>query len=163
MPAVVALANLTLGSNQASVAFSGFASSYRDLLIVASAGNSTGNASFALRFNSDTGSNYHIQTLGGSGGNPSSGRTAATTSIVPVTPSSEMSSTNQAQFQVELLDYSQTDRFKLAAGKAAGDNNVVYTYTGMWANTAAITSITLFPSSNSFRSGATFALYGVLG
>lgn len=162
MPAVVALANLTLGSNQASVVFSAFSSSYRDLYIVASAG-STSASSFALRMNADTGSNYHIQTLGGSGGNPQSGRTAATTSIVPVTPSGEMSSANTAHFQVELLDYSQTDKFKLATARAAGDSNIVLTYSGMWANTAAVTSVTLFPSAGNFVSGSTFALYGILG
>jgi len=163
MPAVVALANLTLSSNQASVVFSSFSSSYRDLFIVANAGVNTSSASFAMRFNSDTGANYGIQTLGGSGGNPVAAWTNSATSIVPTTPANEMTSTNLAQFHVELLDYSQTNKFKLAAGRIAGDNNVVTTYTGLWANTAAITSITLFPSSNSFRSGATFALYGVLG
>jgi hypothetical protein len=34
---------------------------------------------------------------------------------------------------------------------------------GLWLNTAAVTSITVLPESSPFAVGSTFALYGILG
>jgi hypothetical protein len=42
-----------------------------------------------------------------------------------------------------------------ATGMASGQ------YYGLWANTSAITSITIFPDSNQFTADSVFTLYGL--
>lgn len=164
MVAVVALANLTLGSTTASVTFSGFASTYRDLYIVSNAGNSASNTFFWVQFNSDTAANYNAQGLNAQG---SAGAFAAVafsqTSISNASGNSEINVSSTGALQLDILDYSQTNKWKNCIARINSPNNAATTWGGTWKSTAAITSIKLFPSAGSFSSGSTFALYGVNG
>ena len=118
-----------------------------------------------LRFNGDTGSNYNWVFMAGTG------------SGSPV--SSSQSNQNQMDFTpyvglpgvlgrynniTQIMDYSATDKHKTLLSRT-NINNDTYpgasATAGRWASTAAITSILLFPSSGSWLTGSTFALYGI--
>jgi hypothetical protein len=165
MPAMTALANLTVSGTPASISFTGFAATYRDLYIVASANTPGNNAYYQVRFNGDTGANYSIQQQYGAGSAAAGGYQAfGLTSITPTggSSNSELGSTQLALFALDIFDYSQTNKRKVAISRSASSGNSINSWVGTWHNTAAITSIVIFPSAGAFTTGNTFTLYGVI-
>lgn len=150
------LANLTLSGSASTVTFSSISGSYRDLVLVISATNTVGNVGLRARLNSDTGTNYGFVLMDGNGSS------AASTN-----------NTNQTELQiganrlavgstiVHLLDYSATDKHKTTLTRTDFTDASTTTFAHRWASTAAVTTILLYPSSNQFATGSTFALYGV--
>jgi hypothetical protein len=162
---MTALANLTVSGTPASISFTGFAATYRDLYIVCSANTPGNNAFYQVRFNGDTGANYSIQTLFGAGSAAAGNYQAfSLTSISPVGggANNELGSTRLAFFAVDILDYSQTNKKKVAMSRSASSGNSINSWVGTWHNTAAITSVVIFPSAGAFTTGNTFTLYGVV-
>jgi hypothetical protein len=165
MPAMTALANLTVTGSPTSITFSAFAATYRDLYIVCSANTPGNNAFYQVRFNGDTGANYSIMAQYGQGSATTANFQGFTlTSISPVGSSanSELGSTRLAFFAVDILDYSQTNKKKVAMSRSASSGNSINSWVGTWHNTAAITSVVIFPSAGAFTTGNTFTLYGVV-
>ncbi len=75
---------------------------------------------------------------------------------------------NQAEtfmaWNIDLLDFSNTSRNKtlrIFGGFAETSNNRIGLFSGLWASTAAVTAITLTPTSGSFASTSRFSLYGI--
>jgi hypothetical protein len=63
-----------------------------------------------------------------------------------------------------ILDYTNTNKYKtsrILCGYDANGSGFSLLYSGLWQNTAAITSITMFPNSGNFEQYSSFALYGV--
>jgi hypothetical protein len=159
-PTYTPLANVTLGSTSTLVTFGSIPATYRDLILIITMVSST--TSFVrarLRFNGDTGSNYSWQGMRGTG--------TATAAFTSTNAYAYFGDTNASdlrriQYGVSIMDYSATDKHKslLVTAAAAGDG--VESIVNRWANTAAVTSVTLFPSSAAFGIGSTFALYGVI-
>lgn len=160
--ALVPLANLTLTGNQTTVTFSSISQSYRDLLLVSQLVMPTDNGnSFYYRFNGDSGTNYSWVQMRGDGSSIFSN--AATTQAQIASAGSISTVPTSAIFSV--LDYSATDKHKTALLRAnvmwSADPNVM-AVVGRWANTAAITSLTIIlTGATGFAAGSTFALYGV--
>lgn len=160
--ALVALANITLGSAASTVTFSSIPGTYRDLRLVSNvvslSGSPTALGAYA-RFNGDSGSNYTTVYAYGNGSSTGSGSEATSTLFWGAFPASG------GIDHWDILDYSATDKHKSALGRADGNGASTWMYSGRWANTAAITSITLTsPDSGTktFGAGSTFALYGVV-
>ena len=165
MPAMTALANLTVTGSPTSITFSGFASTYRDLYIVCSANTPGNNAFYQVRFNGDTGTNYSIQSQFGAGSAAANNyRAFSLTSISPVGSgaNNELGSTRLAFFALDVLDYSKTDKRKVALSRSSSSGNSINSWVGTWHNTAAITSVIIFPSVGNFTTDNTFTLYGVM-
>jgi hypothetical protein len=160
--AQIALATITLGSGQSSVTFSSIPATYRDLQVVVSfAMSGTGSAS-RLRFNGDTGANYSGVWMGGQGSSTASGtETGATGSRVigySVGPT-----TGQQTFTLSVMDYSATDKHKSAVSRFSDAGGDVQATATRWASTSAITSVTIYDVlGQSFVTGSTFAIYGIL-
>jgi hypothetical protein len=161
MPAGVsaykALANVTLGSSASSVTFSSINQGFRDLVLVAQVKVTSGD--FPLwRLNGDTGSNYNYVEMTGSGSAASS---SSGNNTAGITPGGNADTTNNTNYIFNFMDYSVTDKHKTVLLRV---NNAA-TGTGAsaqrWANTAAITTILVYPSSTTWAAGTTFALYGV--
>lgn len=155
--AMVALANLTLGSAQASVTFASIPTSgYRDLRLVMT-GTSVGNPDLTMRINGDTGSNYYRVFMQGTGS--SAGSSSATETAMQVSSNSVWLTSNQSNLLIDFMDSSATDKHKSVLIRF--DNSALGTSAtaGRWGNTTAITSIQLLGSS--FATGTTFSLYGV--
>lgn len=154
------LANITLGSTQTTVSFTSINGSYRDLILVGNFSNpNAGSGTINMRINSDTGSNY-LNAAGYGEAPTSTGAYSSTSTFVPISVSGV--DTGMVMFQINLIDYSVTDRHKNSLVRWNRTNNDLSMSCTRWASTSAITSLQLFYSSTGgFASGSTFALYGV--
>lgn len=164
MPAGVSawtpLANLTLTGTASSVTFSSISQSYRDLVIVVYALGVGGSVRPVMRFNGDTGSNYSFMAMQGTGSVAS--RTFTTSSsYMPEDGSVFGSTTDRVHTTINIFDYSVTDKHKPMLQKTDASATGTTVAAGRWANTAAVTSVAIFPIANSWAAGSSFALYGV--
>jgi len=67
---------------------------------------------------------------------------------------------------IDILDYANTSKNKTIRaldGMDANGSGQVILNSGLWINTAAITSVTLQASASSFTTASHFALYGIKG
>lgn len=157
----VPLATVTLASAQATVTFSSISQAYRDLIVVIDIGYSSLGASTAYassRINGDTGANYYRVQMQGNGSTASSGNLNETF----VNYLSSVTTTQRSMVKVDYFDYSATDKHKTILLRE--NNGNVDTVAGCvrWANTSAITTISIYEYSGfSFAAGSTFSLYGI--
>lgn len=153
-PTYIALANITLGSSASSVTFSSIPATFRDLVLV-SQNSMTTSASLFVRFNNDAGANYTAVRMFNTGG----GSTASDTSA----PAEIGYNTTTNIGIANIMDYSATDKHKtyLTRWGNADGTSYVQAYAARWANTAAITTVNIAPSSGLISAGSTFALYGI--
>ena len=154
-PTYIALATTTLASAASSVTLSSIPSTYRDLVLVVNYGAING-TQIALRFNGDTGSNYSrvygeyiYSSVGQASGTDNYGYVGAFDG-------------GPATLICHIMDYSATD--KHTTFLARGDSSTATKMTALrWANTAAITSVTVALPSNptNLPIGTTINLYGI--
>jgi hypothetical protein len=155
------LSSTVLGSATSTVTFSSISGSYRDLVIVFTGGVTARTGQF-LEFNGDTTNanyaNVYAYGSGAGGGASTFSAAAADRQIAEVI---ENSAANNAIIQI--LDYSATNKHKTSLIRV---NNSTVNGTEMrvhrWANTAAITSVSLVASGTTWLSGSTFYLYGIV-
>lgn len=119
-----------------------------------------------LQFNSDTGSNYTVHGLYGNGSTASANAGTSQTAIVQPYNFVVASSITGVYGGViyDILDYANTNKYTTVRTLGGNDNNgsgTVGLYSGAWLNTNAVTSIKLFPTSNTFAQYSQFALYAV--
>jgi hypothetical protein len=155
---------VTVGSGGAANAvFSSIPSTYKHLQIRAFH-QSTGSPESHMRFNGDTGNNYKIHFLYGDGGSAVGG-TGGTTNAVSFNYNGGSGSVFGASV-TDILDYTNTNKnttTRSLGGYDANGSGLEIYYSGLWINTAAITSITLYPVSGNFAQYSSFALYGIKG
>ena len=152
-PTYTALANITLGTAASSITFSSIPATYRDLVLVVN-GTESANQYIAVRYNSDTGSNYsYVRMTDG----PASASGTETFGRLGV-------GNPMDRFLViaQIMDYSATDKHKTWLSRSNIPANFVGAIAGRWANTAAITSVNvLTTTADTYAIGTTFALYGI--
>lgn len=155
------LANLTLGSAATTVTFSSISGSYRDLVLVV-AGGSNSYSAFEIKFNGSS-ANYTyagMETNGGSSAYVPSG--AATALVGNYNYWVEDIGTSNTTYQFQVFDYAQTSKHKSTLYRVSAAATGVGAYFGRWADTSAVTSIAVGRAAgNTWRTGTTFALYGV--
>ena len=153
-----------------SVTFSSIPSTYKHLQIRAiSRTSGTPSATnynlLHLQFNGDTGNNYSTHRFEGNGSSVSATGSGNQPIINGGIGSGSLQSTNVFGTSIiDILEYTNTNINKTTRGLGGGDGNgdgVIAFLSGSWRNTAAITSITLFPQANSFVQYSQFALYGI--
>jgi hypothetical protein len=125
--------------------------------------NQAGNGSYlSAQFNGDTGSNYRWHYLNGDGSSVSSGYSGSDTRVA--LPRGSAATNIFGAGVVDILDYANTTKNKVTRSIGGRDTNgagqVDYN-SGLWLNTAAITSISLFHSGITIPQYSSFALYGV--
>jgi hypothetical protein len=153
------LQRTVLGTATSTVTLSSIPSGYTDLVLVCSAKSTTGTPTIRLQFNSDTGSNYSATIVYGDGSGAGSLRVSNQASINQGVCTTEFGTT-----QIHLMNYSNATTNKTTLcdyrniGPTYGEAGAIV---GLWRNTAAITSITIFPASSTFAVGSTFSLYGI--
>jgi len=154
------IATNTLTTTTASVTFSSISGSYTDLVLIFNGGVDTSTGGLRMELNSDTGSNYSQTHLAGDG---SAANSARNSNVTQARISSDFSMSNNLNYNsiTSLNNYSNSTTYKTWLSRnnlaSVGTEAVI----GLWRNTAAITSIKLVPSANSFASGSTFTLYGI--
>jgi hypothetical protein len=158
------IATVTVGSAVSSITFSSIPSTYTHLQIRFIAKVATGSGNYFLQFNSDTASNYNSHLLYGSG---SSAFALADSSWAGINLVSG-SSTQFSGGVVDILDYTNTNKNKTVrtlGGFDANGSGFVNFYSGLWRNTAAVTSITIreLINGSNLTQYSSFALYGIKG
>lgn len=156
--AIVALANITLGSPASSVTFGSIPATYRDLRLVVTCIGGT-NFNLSLRFNGDTGTNYNRVSMAGNDiGNAVSSSNTSVDQLYGGVGGSQ-----PAPQIFDLMDYSATNKHKSTFCRAnVLDSGFMYVQAtaGRWASTSAITSVIVM--GGTFGIGSTFSLYGIV-
>jgi hypothetical protein len=160
------IANVTAGSAVANVEFTSIPATYSHLQIrgIARGASTTGNVD--IQFNGDTATNYSRHYVYGDGSSAASFN-AATINFIRVSTVSSSSSTASVfgGFVLDILDYSNTNKYKTARSIAGLDNNgsgEIGLRSGNWRSNSAITSIKLWTGdATNLAQYSSFALYGV--
>lgn len=162
------IAEITVSSASPSITFSSIPSGYKNLVLTWTAKNSASTpVSLILRLNGDNGTNYYGQLIRGNNTTASASQTIAATEALigaiagstagaNVFNSGQVTINNYANTAFEKQLYSQAMRLD---GKSSG-NLYLDLYGTHWANTAAITSLTVLAGANNLVVGSTFTLYG---
>ena len=152
------LANITLGSAQASISFSGISQSYRDLVLVFNPIVSTAGNGVFMTFNSDSAGNYANLIMRGNGSATSAWSYTAQPAIFVTFGSVDNTGTVTL---ANIQDYSASDKHKTALVRHNAVTAVTEAIVGRWGNTAAITTITLTGNGVNLSAGTSVALYGI--
>jgi hypothetical protein len=156
------IATTTLGSAAASISISSIPATYTDLILIATGVTTDNGVAIFLRFNSDTSSVYSQTRLGGDGSSATSGSNTGL-SFLSATGFAGSSSTIPSTRTINIFSYAGSTN-KTILGFVSEDRNgsgAVTNAVGLWRNTAAITSVSLTPSSGNLATGYTATLYGI--
>ena len=154
------IATSTSSGNNSGVGFSGFSSSYTDLVLTIYSKMNSGVNEYTIQFNGDSGQSYsytrlyYKSTLPGLGGSSSSANYNAANI-------GEASNSYWGTITINIPNYSNTTTYKTVLTRASAGADVTSIAASLWSSTAAITSIYISLSSGSFIDGSTFTLYGI--
>ena len=166
------LEEVVLTTSASSVTFSSLGTyataGYKHLQIrmVAKTSNYPG---FNLRFNSDTGNSYYMHRLYGAGGTVGTSGYGAVNEIrfVNGIPDETAAANEFGAAVVDILDFSSSSKnttVRASTGAVYTDYPSVQLFSGLWINTAAVTSMTLAdPAGGNFVANCRFSLYGSKG
>jgi hypothetical protein len=153
-----------------SVVFNDIPQTYKHLQIRVLVRGETTLTRPALRINSDSGANYVVHGLYGTGSAVGAYADLSYTYIdtTVVTQSSDTSNTFGVVV-VDILDYTNTSKNKTVrclGGYDANGSGYVSLHSGLWRSTDAVSSLSFVPgsiSSGDFNQYSRFSLYGIKG
>ena len=152
------IATVTLASNSNSVTFSNVPQTYTDLYIVWNGTDVTTSQNICLQFNSDTGANYSMTRMRGTGSAAESARWSNISMMYGPNPDTSGNSTVIWQ----VMNYNNSTTYKTGLSRGGGASGETAAVVGLWRNTAAITSITVLANGSvNMSSGTTITLYGI--
>lgn len=161
------IATATGTGSSGTITFSSIPSTYASLqvrMISKDTAGTTGYYRVYASFNGDTGANYAYHWLEGEGTTASAGASTASNNIYAgIETRASETALGVAIFDIH--DYTSTTKNKTTRSFAGFDTNGAgraSLYSGLWLNTAAITSIS-FTGVTAFSSNTSFALYGIKG
>jgi len=148
------------GGGSSSISFSSIPSTYKHLQIRAALLTTAGGIN--IQYNSDTGSNYTYHQLYGTG--TSALANAGTAQTAGFIGYNNAAGSNPTAIVCDVLDYQNTNKYKthrsLAGTDVNGSGGTLTFFSGLWLNTAAISSIDI---KGTFAQYSSFALYGIKG
>lgn len=155
-----------LGSNTASVTFSSLStySNYQhfQLRVTARMSFSDPERSLVLRFNADTASNYNNHGLFGNGSSAGSFYFADTYISIGSFPAANATANAFGPGVIDILDPYETTKNKTVRSLAGTPTTPqISLRSGLWRNTAAVSSITLLDPTSNLVTGSRFSLYGI--
>lgn len=156
------ISTTTLSTATASITFSSIPATYTHLQIRGVMLSLTANHA-DVTLNSDTGNNYAGHSLEGNGASAlaESGASRANMYSMIYTPGTV---NGIGAGVIDLLDYANTNKYKTVRALRGTDNNgsgSIALISGLWMNTAAVTTITLTARGGTFTQYSSFALYGI--
>lgn len=162
-----------LTSVSSSMSFTSIPSGFRHLLIVGRMRVDTAAEAdeVKVQFNGDTGSNYDFQQLYGNGGTAAASTIRATTSIFALRSEAANGRANVFAAGICFIfgySISGVEKTILSLNQTFGDLSadadvLVALRSGLWRNTAVITSIAISPNAGpNFVTGTRFQLYGIM-
>jgi hypothetical protein len=158
----------TLASAAASIEFTSIPQTFTDLvLLVSGRGNSgTGSTQLQIQFNSTGSSQYSDRTLGGSGSAAySSSRSSQNVIFTTIIPLASYTSNTFSNGSIYIPNYTAAVNKSVSIDGVLENNATAANaeiVVGLWANTAAITTINLQAGGTQFDTGSTVSLYGIL-
>lgn len=167
------IATTLLSGTSAAVTFSNIPQNYKNLQVrmLAQETRATyGVGGFTMQYNSDTGSNYSQHLLYGDGASAIAAAGASQSSMLTGYAGTNTGGTFSGVI-IDILDYANVYKYKTSRslfgvdlnGTVGGIGGYVGMASGLWMNTAAITSIVLTPSFSPFTANSRFSLYGIRG
>jgi hypothetical protein len=157
-PTYTPLANTTLGSSASSVTFSSISGSYRDLILVFN-GSASADENLRFKLNASTSGYRAIEATGSGSTTAKSTEPATGAGYITINYPSVGSGRTVGIYQ--FMDYSATDKHKSVLIRNNSSDWGTAMTAARWANTAAVTSIQLYPNAGTFSAGSTFELFGI--
>jgi hypothetical protein len=152
------IATTTLSNAANTITFSSISGSYTDLVLV-SEGTQSANQYIAIRFNSDTTSNYSFTRIQGNGTTAASARgTSETFGRLGIG-----NPTNRYSVIAQIQNYANTTTYKTWLSRSNIPADFVGALVGLWRKTPeAINTIQILTTTtDTFQAGSTFSLYGI--
>ena len=160
-----------LTGSQATVTFSSLNSTYGadyqhlQIRYVARTATGTGNAgNYYMRFNGDSASNYAWHRMYGDGSSVTSAAGSSQTQIVPAFLDRASDSNIYSMAVIDILDPFETSKYTTTRCLWGGTNSSfpgIGLNSGLWQNTAALTSISFGVPGYDLAIGSRFSLYGL--
>ena len=155
------IASYTASSSFADYTFSSIPSTYTDLVLIIEGISFVAANGVSLRYNGDTGSNYSLTQLGGTGSAAASARRTSQ-SFININYNGYWTSSSRGSIIVNIQNYSNTVTKKTCLVRASTAATGVDAIVGLWSNTAAINSLTIgSDGSGNLGSTTTISLYGI--
>lgn len=148
----------TTTNGTSSLTFSSIPSTYTDLVLVCSLKATSSNSSFVARFNGVSTSTYSVTQMYGFGSTGFSQRLSNQTEVY--LSYAGFPTASFAPTIVHFMNYSNTTTNKTFVSRSGYSPDYADASVGLWRNTAAISSMTLF-AGTSYDTGCTFTLYGI--
>jgi hypothetical protein len=167
--AMIPIATVTVGSGGASsVDFTSIPQVYEHLQIrcLVRGDRASTRIDVAMRYNSDSGTNYYaVHALEGNGTSASAYADSTNNRNIPgyVSAGSATASVFGTEI-IDILDYGNTNKYKTFRSLGGVDVNgsgYISLRSGLWLSTSAISSISFFPDGGNFAQYSSFALYGI--
>jgi hypothetical protein len=165
------LETTVLGTAAASITFSNLNtySDYKHLQVrvVSRTDRSNNLSAVNLQFNSDSGSNYAFHWIRGTGSTViSEAYTSVGVISFPSASSDFMTANNYSAAVIDILDFSNTSKnttTRAIGGNPASQYWDVRLASGLWNNTAAVTSLLFTPGfgATNWKAGTRLSLYGI--
>jgi hypothetical protein len=153
------IASVTAGAGgAASLGFTSIPNTYTDLIVVFSArATNAGNDTWTI--NGTTGQNYNAIYASSASASYYQG-----TNDTGRSTSSSSQASNFGAKTIYIVNYASSVYKPYSVNASAADYNggFIQNYGGVWANTAAITSLTFAPAGATFAQYSTIYLYGIL-
>jgi len=164
------IATVNVSSATPTITFSSIPATYTHLQLrfIARSSRTQTQGYIMTRFNGDSGTNYSRHTVEGNGAAAESYAeyTVSYGSLYEI-PAANATANIFGAGVVDILDYANTNKYKTLRASQGDDRNGggrIYLYSGLWQNTAAITSIVLTEYNGfNFEQYSSFALYGIKG
>ena len=157
------IATTTLGSASGNITFNSIPSTYTDLRIVlVQTSTSTAGSSPWIRFNGNTGSNYSQTYSSGTGTTATSGNVTNFSGIYIVISGAQ--TTAPTLSLIDVFSYAGSTNKTLLSRSAEDTNGGGQSAinVGLWRNTSAINSVTIFRNGGNFLAAGTICtIYGI--
>ena len=162
------IATVTVGSGGSpEIEFASIPSTYTHLQLRCMALTAAGGKVMVMRFNSDTGANYTWHFLNGQGSSATSGNATGNSYSRFFGQNIGTSTTNPTVAVVDLLDYTNTNKYTTMRSLAGSDNNgsgEVALESSLWLDTTAISNIKIrLNDGTNYAQYTHIALYGIKG
>lgn len=159
---------VTVGSGGASsIAFTSIPQTYTDLKVVLSIrdGQSAYFANGAMRFNSDSGSNYSIRDLQGYNATVTSNSATETSALIGYFNAALSTANTFGSAEVYIPNYTSSNAKSFSSDAVQENNGAGTTYVMnlralLWTGTAAISSISIF-TAGTLAQYSSASLYGI--
>lgn len=156
-------ADTTFASTVASYTFASIPQGYRDLVIACATTSdaSDSNPMFA-QYNANSATIYDYTTIEfASGDTPNSIRSGETSATTAARVGVVGTAIAVHWIYISAYTYTAIQKYSYTYGSRSGANYWWFSYSSHWANTAAITSVKLFPQTNNFAPNTMFSLYAI--